>query len=348
MTGDERQRDRAGERPVLPAIPIVDVGVDWPFETLDREFDRLNALLDEAGRIPELAVRMADAVSRRWLKRWHEPYLAEIDRIAARVGRPGAYFLNVSYEWGCTSSAVSSPDGSSARLMRVLDWPDRGLGRYVIAAQVSGNAGRWLTLTWPGYTGVLQAMAPGRFSAAVNQAPMEQPVGSLPLDWLLNRAQVWRQPHLTPAHLLRQVFERARSFGEAKAMLTETPIALPAIYILAGLAATETCVIERKPEDARVIDGSACAANDWQSNAWSGRPRGTDNAARRHRIRAAVPSMNPAFGWLQPPILNSRTRLALVADATLGTIIAQGYEPEGAATAVLRTTVGTTAAGDRT
>jgi hypothetical protein len=324
----------------LPAIPVLDVGVDWPFETLERAFDRLNALLDAGGgRIPDLAIRMADAVSRRWLRRWHEPYLAEIDRIAARISRPGAYFLNVSYEWGCTSSATPSPDCGSARLMRVLDWPDRGLGRYVIAARVDGAAGRWLTLTWPGYTGVLQAMAPRRFAAALNQAPMEQPVGALPLDWLLNRAKVWRQPHLTPAHLLRQVFERARGFAEAKETLMETPIAVPTIYTLAGLGPEETCVIERLPEEAHVIEGAVCAANDWQASGWSGRPRGEDNAARVERMRSAQPALDGAFDWLRPPIHNRRTRLVLVADAAVGTVVAQGYEEEGAATAVLRTTV---------
>lgn len=326
------------ERP-LPAIPMLDVGLDWPFETLEREFARLNALLDAGGgRIPELAIRMADAVSRRWLRRWHEPYLAEIDRIAARIGRPGAHFLNVSYEWGCTSSAAPAADGRSARLMRVLDWPDRGLGRYVVAARISGEAGGWLTLTWPGYTGVLQAMAPGRFAAALNQAPMEQPVGAPPLDWLLNRAKVWRQPHLTPAHLLRRVFEGAGGFAEAKEMLTKTPIALPTIYTLAGLAPEETCVIERLPEDAHVIDGAACAANDWQAPGWSGRPRGADNRARLEGMRSARPELDRSFDWLRPPILNRRTRLVLVADAARATVVAQGYEEDGAATAILTAT----------
>ena len=58
-------------------------------------------------------MKIADAVSRRWLERSHYPYLAEIDRIAARIARPGAYFLNLSYEWRCTSSVENphrSPD----------------------------------------------------------------------------------------------------------------------------------------------------------------------------------------------------------------------------------------------
>ena len=89
---------------MLPQIPLLSVGSDWPFQTLEREFNRINAMLDEgSGRIPTLAMKIADAVSRRWLERLDYPYLCEIDRISARVARPGAYFLNLSYEWGCTS-----------------------------------------------------------------------------------------------------------------------------------------------------------------------------------------------------------------------------------------------------
>ncbi len=320
----------------LSEIPVLDVGADWPFESLEREFDRANALLDEGGgRVPEFAVRVADALSRRWYERQHEPYLMELDRIAARIGRPGAYFLNLSYEWGCTSSAGPSPDGRSARLMRVLDWPERGLGRYVMAAHVNCKAGPWLTLTWPGYTGVLQAVAPGRFAAALNQAPMERPTGVYPLDWLVNRSRVWKRPHLTAAHLLRQVFERASDFAEAKAMLSEIPIALPTIYILAGLGPEEACVIERLPEEAHVIKGPACAVNAWQAPRWSGRSRGKDNAERLDRIRIADRSLDREFEWLRPPILNRMTRLVLVADASSGSVVAQGYEAGEPATAVL-------------
>lgn len=326
-----------GQHQPLPEIPVLHVGTDWPFETLDQEFARANALLDEGGgRIPRIAIRAADALSRRWLERWHEPYLKEIDRISARIGRPGAYFLNVSYEWGCTSRAGPSPDGRTARLLRVLDWPDHGLGRHVIAAVVKGAAGPWLTLTWPGYTGVLQAVAPQRFAAALNQAPMQKPVGFYPLDWLVTRLHVWDRPHLTAAHLLRQVFERARTFAEAKALLVETPIALPAIYILSGLAADEACVIERHPESAQVIEGDACAANAWQASPRPGRVRGHENARRVESLRSAPGALDSTFEWLQPPVLNRRTRLALIADASSGTVIAQGFEADGPATAILR------------
>src|SRR5215469_14672551 len=149
----------------LPDIPVLEVGVDWPFEVLQGQIDRANALLNESAGIPKLAIKIANAVSRRWLERRHPLYLEEIDRISARIARPGAYFLNLSYEWGCTSSAGPSPDGRAAHLIRVLDWPNPGLGRYIVAARVNGDAGPWLTLTWPGYTGVMQAAAPTRFAA---------------------------------------------------------------------------------------------------------------------------------------------------------------------------------------
>ena len=68
-----------------------------------------------AATFREFALRLADAFQRRWLARWHDPYLQEIDRIAALIDRPGGYFLNVSYEWGCTSSA-GPPDGGDAPL----------------------------------------------------------------------------------------------------------------------------------------------------------------------------------------------------------------------------------------
>jgi hypothetical protein len=282
-------------------------------------------------------VKLADAVSRRWLERWHETYLDEIDRISARIARPGAYFLNVSYEWGCTTSAGPSSDLGSAHLMRVLDWPDAGLGRYLVAVRIESAAGFWLTLTWPGYTGVLQAVAPGRFAAALNQAPMEQPTGIFLMDWLLNRIGVWRRPHLTPAHLLRQVFEQASDFREAKSMLAKISMALPTIYTLAGIRPDEACVIERLPESAYIIDGPACAANAWQATDWAGRARGKDNARRLDLMRSAEPSLDGEFDWLRPPIFNQRTRLALVADASSGLLVAQGYEDGRPATAILIT-----------
>ena len=321
-----------------PAIPIIATGADFPVATLKAEPARAQALLDAATRgVPRAALVGLDRVSRHWLAKHANAHLGEIDAIARLLARPGAYFLSVNYEWGCTVGVKPSPDRTSARLVRVLDWRTHGLGRHVVAARVAGRAGPFVTLTWPGYTGVLQACAKGRFSAALNQAPMRKLAGGVyPLDWAANRARVWRMPHPTAAHLLREVFETVPDFATARRMLIERPIAAPAIFSLAGLAAHETTVIERQEQKAHVIDGAAAATNHWQAGGWHGHARGKDSPGRRRIMCDEVPpDFDPAFAWLAPPILNDRTRLAMVADAHAGRLVARGYEADGAATETL-------------
>ncbi|MGI9384411.1 MAG: hypothetical protein ACR2PO_14760 [Methyloligellaceae bacterium] len=320
----------------LPAIPVYDVGRDWPMETLAVDTQRVHDLLDAAAAgVPKAALRLGDAVSRRWLARSGNRHLGEIDRVAETIDRPGAHYFNTSYEWGCTASVGPSPDGRTARLMRVLDWPDHGLGRYIVAVRVDGAAGPWITLTWPGYTGVLHALAPGRFAAALNQAPMDQPVGFFPLDWAVNRVGVWRSAEPTPAHLLRRAFEEACNFEEARRILMETPLALSTIYSLTGTAPYEACIIERREREAHVIEGPASAANQWQRPDWRGRGRGVENDVRACMMADRDRELDPAFPWLAPPVLNETTRLALVADAGSGRMVVQGYEADGPATQTL-------------
>lgn len=322
----------------LPKIPVLRMAdSDWPVEMLSRELARAHSILDAASALyPSALLRLGDAISRRWLAKSGNPYLSEIDVIARHIGRPGAYYLNVSYEWGCTVAVGPGPEGRTVRLVRVLDWPDQGLGRYVIAARIENQVGPWITLTWPGYTGVLQALAPGRFAAALNQAPMEKPTGLLLLDWLVNRCHVWKRKHLTPAHLLRHVFETAKTYGHARRMLIETPLALPTIYSLAGVSPDEACIIERREDDAHVIEGPACAANDWQAPHWQGRGRGEENAERAVQMSEHSRALYEDFSWLRPPVLNECTRLAMIGDAASGELVAQGFENDGPATCVLR------------
>ena len=187
----------------LPAIAVMETGRDFPLATLRTHAGKANALLDLATRrYPRSALVALDRVSRAWLVRWENAHLAEIDDVARTLGRPGAYFFSVNYEWGCTCRVTAAPDRRSARLIRVLDWLTPGLGANLVAARVTGApAGPFVVLTWPGYTGVLQTMAPERFSAALNQAPMRNVSGSYYMDWAVNRHRVWTMPHPTPAHL---------------------------------------------------------------------------------------------------------------------------------------------------
>src|SRR5262245_22773470 len=324
---------QAGE---LPEIPVFDVGQDFPVETLrlvGRE--RGDVMLDTAtAGVPGIALRVSDAISRRWLKARHSPYLSEIDEIAALSKRPGAYFFNVHYEWGCTTAAKPAADAKTARLLRVLDWSVNGLGRYVVAARIKNALGPWVSLTWPGFTGVLQAMAPGRFAAAMNQPSARKRTGATTIDRLLSKREIWRSKYLQPVHLLRRVFEEAASFADARHMLESTPVCAPVIYTLAGLSPSEVCVIERRETAARVVLGPACAANEWQAADWRPGHFPAFENARRLRAMQAVPGALD-LSWLQWPILNSETRLAFAADPAHGRMIAQGYESDGPATRAL-------------
>ncbi|MGH1419742.1 MAG: hypothetical protein ACRBCJ_12860 [Hyphomicrobiaceae bacterium] len=320
----------------LQQIPLIETGSDFPLTTLMAEEQRAHALLDLAThRAPASALKVLDSISRRWLVKWNNRHLDEIDAIAKRLARPGAYFLSVNYEWACTCRVAPSPDGKSARLVRVLDWKTPGLGENICAARVKGGAGEFLTMTWPGYTGVLQVMAPGRFSIALNQAPMPAPIGVFLMDWAANRRRVWRMPHQTAAHLLRQVCEEAVSYADAKEMLMTEKIAAPAIYSLAGMTAQETCVIERMEEKSSVRNGVAIAANHWQDGRWTGHHRGVDSPGREQQMCHVGTEFDTDFKWLKSPVLNPRTRLAMVADASEGRVIAKGFENGRGATKTL-------------
>ena len=320
----------------LEPIPVIDTGPSFAMETLLAEERRAHELLELAtSPVPSAALRQLDKVSRRWLAKWENEHLPEIDAIAARLGRPGAYFLSVNYEWACTCRVTPAPDGRSARLVRVLDWRPPGLGRHLLAARVTGRHGRFVTLTWPGYTGVLTAMAPGRFSAALNQAPMRKALGFYALDWAVSRRRVWTMPHPTPAHLLRSVFESAVDFADAKERLTREPISTPAIFSLAGVKSGQTAVIERTETEARVHVGAHVAANHWEAPGWRGRSRGQQSAERAAMMHGVLPDLAPDFSWLAPPILNARTRVAMVADAAVGRLVAQGFEGMQPATLAL-------------
>jgi hypothetical protein len=325
---------------ILPSIPVIETGRDFPVQTLLHYKARAHTLLDIAsGRYPVRLLTALDKVSRAWLVRWDNAHLSEIDTIARILDRPGAYFFAVNYEWGCTCRVAPSPDNRSARLIRVLDWMAPGLGQNLVAARVTGApAGPFVLLTWPGYTGVLQVMAPGRFSAALNQAPMRKAVGNYYIDWAANRRRVWTMPHPTPGHLLRTVTEEARSFDEARRMLSERAISTPGIFTLAGIEPGEGCVIERTETEAKVRNGTHVAANHWESAGWYGHARGNDSPGRARIMSGVAPDLDPRFPWLTSPILNDHTRLVMVADARQGRLVAQGFEKTGPATEPLELT----------
>ena len=319
-----------------PAIPVIDLSGASPEALAERHGDDARALVAAAKRmLPGPLLPLLDGLSRRWAMRSANPYRGEVARLAAHLGA-GAWFMNFCFEWGCTTGVARDPRGPGMRMLRTLDWPFHGVGRHVLVARQQGPAGAFLNVTWPGFVGVITAVAPGRFAVAINQAPLVRQ-GYLPLalDWLFNRVRVFSSRHLPPAHLARQVMESCRTYDEAKEVLESTPLALPAFFTLAGTAPGEGCVIERTEREAWTHPAPAAVANHWLTRGLKGRPRGIDSR-RRHRLMNGLSRLpSPAFDWMIEPVRNKDTRLGVVANPATGHILVQGWEADGAATAVL-------------
>jgi hypothetical protein len=208
-----------------------------------------------------------------------------------------------------------------------------------------GAAGEFLNVTWPGYVGTLTAMAPGRFAAAINQAPLWRRTRKpwlRPYDLAANALRTWRIRHCPPDHLLREVLETCRDFGEARRRLETVPIARPVIFTLVGCERGERCVIERTEEGFASRDEDTSAANDWlrSTEPWEARinsavllTRTYEEARARSRLRREAlaawpqPFAHAGFAWVTPPVLNPMTRIAVEMCPAEGTLRAMGFEP---------------------
>jgi len=329
----------------LVRIPLVDIRGYTPLELLFLYRRQARQLAESAAKAlgaAGAAVRFLmpafDRASYRWLRRSRNPYLQEMELIAKAVRIPGTFALNTCFEWGCTSGVWSGEGGPLLR--RVLDWPFPRLGETAVVAQQRGKAGDFFNVTWPGFSGVLQAMAPGRFAAALNQAPMRKHGAGLVGDWLVGRFHVARTHALPPSHLLRRVFETARDYAAALSALCMTPLAVPAIFTLSGTRPNEGCVVERTEDGyaVRAIAGTkVCATNQFDAppadagDGW--RPRPIDSESRLKQAQA-IPNRAEGFSWFAPPIANVNSRLVMAANAAKSTLSVQGTAGENPVTEI--------------
>ena len=206
-----------------------------------------------------------------------------------------------------------------------------------------GAGGDFFSVTWPGYVGVLTAMAPRRFAASLNQAPMWRRTRHRwlrPFDHAINTLRASGVSCISPDQLLRRAFEECEDFASARHLLEVTPVARPAIYTLVGCALDQGCVIERSETEFVTRFGSTCAANDWEPcrPGWEGRlgmrrflvssfAEATGFSRARRESLAAWNGLLSAseFDWLQEPVLNPYTRLAVSMSPARGILRAVGY-----------------------
>lgn len=313
----------------LPAIPLVKVGAASPLVVAEAQPARLNRIIAGAEmHYGNVVLPIADRLSDYWLARNGNPYREEIEAVADHIGRTGAYMLNMSFEWSCTAGVGPDPSGHGNRLLRTLDWPLQGLGRNVVVARYEGEEGAYDSVTWPGFVGVLTAVAPGRFSAAINQPPMRRCTTSCWLDWAINRGRLWREDTLPPVHLLRQVFDQCRTYVEARDVLSDTLLAMPALVSLSGVTPNECCIIERTEDEVCVHNGPGAVANHWLKIEARGRSRGIDSEGRFEQMQALRADSPDDFSWVREPILNPTTRLSVTANAATGTLKVLGWEQD--------------------
>ena len=330
----------------LPPIPLIDARNGGALRHATASVLRARALRDDClAFFPSATAPLLpwlDAVTRRWLMRSQSPYVGEIAAIASVLGLSGIWFLNGSYQWGCT--ALAREEDGFPWLARTLDWPFPGLGGHLEIAWKAGPAGDFYSATWPGYVGALSAMAPRRFAACVNQAPLfrrTQHPWLRPYDLAANALRTWGIRHMPPDHLLRQVFESCEDFAAARRMLEITPIARPVIYTLIGRAPGERCVIERTEEGFATREDETAAANDWLRAApnWEGRMRADlmlscsyqeagDNSRKRRETLADFSGSlaRDCFAWICEPVLNPYTRLAVEMCPARGIMRVVGYD----------------------
>lgn len=331
----------------LPPVSVIDIRDGGTLRHAVESAERARALRDDClGFFPPLArplVPVLDRLARRWLSRSHSPYVGEVYAIAATLGFSGVWFLNGSYQWGCT--ALAREDDGEPWLARTLDWPFPGLGRHVEVARKAGPAGEFYSVTWPGYVGALTAMAPGRFAASINQAPLYRRTRHpwlRPFDLAANAIGTWTIRHMPPDQLLRHAFETCHSYAEAREMLETAPIARPVIFTLAGCEPGECCVIERTVDGHMTRESETVVANDWHESVepWEGRiashlllsctyPEARENSRKRSNRLA---SFEGRFGegeleWVVEPVLNRCTRLAVEMCPASGRLRVAGYDP---------------------
>ena len=324
----------------LPAMPTDTVPAGALAELVARHRGPVATILGEARRrYTGAGLALADRLARRWATRTRLAEAGEIARVARLIAGTGAWALNLSYEWGC-STRVEAPDDAAPRLVRTLDWELAGLGRAAVIVATRGPAGPWISPTWPGFIGLVHALAPGRFAVALNQAPGPDTRLGFLGDWLAGRRRAFASRGVPPVLLLRRVADQAADFAGAVAMLSRTPVTLPVIFAVAGVHPGEAVIIERTAAGARRHDGTGTVTNHWLGPGLPGRSRSVDTVARLAAMRAVGAEDAAAFEWVAPPILNPRTRQALVADAAAGHLTVIGYEegrPVTASTAVTAT-----------
>jgi acid ceramidase len=243
-------------------IPHIDVDLRLPptkrWHALHPFISQARQLLDQyLGDLGDIEQFHATIISYRDRYIYAE-YAAELRAIAQLldVSEEAALIVNLYYDLlkfvlGCTAFAVDIEQGPLHA--RNLDWwTEMGLlsSATVVANFQGAAAGPFQVVSWPGFTGALSGLAPGRFAITLNAVlSNEPPTAAAPITYLI-----------------RSVFETASTFAEAVDRLASTAILSDCLLLVTGIQPGEMVVIERTPTRSALrhpTNGRLIVTNDY-------------------------------------------------------------------------------------
>lgn len=303
-------------------------------------------------------IRQLDRLGRNWLGRNDAGYMSEIDAVARHTNLPGAYILNLAYEVDllCTCN-ITEQEGQGPLMQRTLDWGFTTMGSTVLVAERAGMCGNYYDVTWPAMAGSLTVLCPGRFAIALNQAPMDLLYGKRESTAkLFNTLRgLFRSGRTPPLQLVRKICDSARDFDGAIALLRNALVTKECLISLVGPSAGQMARIEigKNGGVPIVTMGAGAFANDWivHDPRWLPRPcaDGFPNSKEENDLRAAMIQKYKSapnqthFGWLEAPILNKYTAIAVEISVRDNSLRLIGFEKEKAVTNELHILNGTAA-----
>jgi hypothetical protein len=169
------------------------------------------------------------------------PYVQEIEGLAeaAEVDANDLYLANIIYDitakygilgWvGCTGFVHGGPP--HPLIARNMDWDiPKGIGEHSLVLRYKARGHEFVTVGFPGVTGVISGLSSRGYAITVNQKyseSLEWPAIVMPVLWLV-----------------RETLEQATSYDAARRRLCRYRAASPAFYLVCGRQPGESCLIE--------------------------------------------------------------------------------------------------------
>lgn len=198
--------------------------------------------LKEIGKFLSSSSKLTQIFAETAAKMALYPYRSEVTKLSHTLGHSpleiGA--MNLLYDisqlehfgLGCSAGIIDSEEHGPIHV-RNLDWGIEGLGELTRVVRMHSKYGPLISVTFPGFIGVLSGMAPKRFSVTLSWAPPPE-----------NKPTI-RGMRVSPTIAVRHVLENAETYQDAVKMLSEIKLTCSASFVVCGVFKGEGAVVER-------------------------------------------------------------------------------------------------------